>query len=356
MMKRFIKGVLGFFAGLAMIAGSALPAFAADDYSYTVRFLVGSQGVFNSAGVTVYDREGIASSPHVSLSEDKQVITVSGLQYGARITFGLGSVDVSDGSKYYVKGIRESGMDNNTISTNSFQVNKDIDYVVGYALLADRVAYTIEYVDNNGVELAPSETHYGNVGDRPVVAFLYINGYLPQAYNLTGTLYKNPADNVFRFVYTPLSELPYNYTGYNDLGYTDLGTTGQGGVIVIQGDGGAAGGGAGGGGAGGGGAADGNADNNGNVNIEDEESATNGPAELIDIRDEESALSDGNGIFDGLMDNLGISTESPSAFFTSIPTGAKIGIIGGLAAVLGVAAYFLFIRRSIKKKKDQDQE
>jgi len=352
MMKRLLKGFLGICASLAMVAATSTPAFASDDYSYTIRFLVGSQGTFNSAGVTVYDDNGVATNPNVSLSGDNSIVTVSGLEYGDRITFNLGSVNVSDGSKYYVKGIRESGMDNNTISTNSFQVNKDLDYVVGYALLADAVSYTIEYVDNQGNTLAPTETHYGNVGDRPVVAFLYIDGYLPQAYNLTGTLYKNPADNVFRFVYTPLSELPYIYTGYNDLGYTDNGTFGQGGVIVIEGNG--QGGQGGGGNAGGN--ASGNADNgngaNGNETIEDENSAT-GPAEILDIRDEESALSNGEGIFDGLMDNLGISTESPSAFFTSIPMGAKIGIIGGLAAVIGVAAYFLFIRRSIKNKKDE---
>ncbi len=352
MMRRLLKGFLGICASLAMVAATTTPAFASTDYTYSVRFLVGSQGVFNKAGVTVYDDNGVASNPNVSMSADNSLITVSGLEFGDRITFDLGSVDVSDGSKYYVKGIRESGMDNNTISTNSFQVNRDIDYVVGYALLADAVAYTIEYYDNKGNQLAPTEKHYGNVGDRPVVAFLFIDGYLPQAYNLTGTLYKNPAENVFRFVYTPLSELPYIYTGYNDLGYTDLGTTGEGGVIVIGGDG--EGGGQGGGQGGGGQGGDQNADNGngGNETINDENSAT-GPAEILDIRDEESALSNGEGIFDGLMEDLGINTESPSAFFTSIPMGAKIGIIGGLAAVIGVAAYFLFIRRSIKNKKDE---
>ncbi|MBR1862152.1 MAG: hypothetical protein IJ796_09920 [Lachnospiraceae bacterium] len=349
-MKGFLKVFLGFIASAALIGGTVLPGFAAEDYTYTVRFLAGSQGSFNKAGVTVYADNGVAASPDVTVSEDNDIITVSGLKYGSRITFDLGSVDISNDSKYYVKGIRESGMDNNTISTNSFQVNKDIDYVVGYALLADAVAYTIEYVDNHGNTLAPTETHYGNVGDRPVVAFLYMDGYLPQAYNLTGTLYKDPADNVFRFVYTPLSELPGYYTGY-----TDLGTTGYGGVIVIPGNGGIGGdngNGGGAGGNGGNGADEGNGENGNITDIEGDQTPA-GPAELIDIRDEEAALSDGNGIFGGLLDDMGISTESPSAFFTSIPVGAKAGIIGGLAAILGVAAYFLFIRRSIKKK-DED--
>ncbi len=349
MMKRFVRAFLGIMAGIAVLASSYIPSQAATNYKYTVRFLVGSQGTFNSAGVTVYDKNGIQTSPNVSMNAEKSVITVDGLSYGDRITFDNKSVDLSDGSKYYVKGIRESGMDNNTISTNSFQVNRDIDYVVGYALLADIVTYTIEYFDNRGNQLLPTETHHGNVGDRPVIAFVYIDGYLPQAYNLTGTLFKDPKDNVFRFVYTPLSELPENYLGYTDLGVINRGITGDAGVYVIPGDGGQAGGGGGAGaGAGEGGA---NADiNDENAPLEEE---PQGPAEILDIRDEEAALSDGNGIFGGLMDDLGISTESPSAFFTSIPVWTKIVICAGIAVILGAAAYFLFIKRSLKNKKDE---
>ncbi|MCR4617166.1 MAG: hypothetical protein K5669_03135 [Lachnospiraceae bacterium] len=351
MMKRFFRGFLTAIASLALIVGLYTPSQAATNYNYTIKFLVGTQGTFNSAGVSVYDNNGLSKNADVKMNADKTVITVSGLEYGSRITFDLKAVDVSNGSKYYVKGIRESGMDNNTISTNSFQVNKDVDYVVGYALLADSVAYTIEYVDNKGNTLAPSETHYGNVGDRPVVAFLYMDGYLPQAYNLTGTLYKDPADNIFRFVYTPLSELPDYYRGYTDRGIIDNGITGDGGVYVIPGDGG----GAGAGGAGGAGGGQEGVGENGEGNITDieGEETPQGPAEIIDIRDEEAALSDGEGIFGGLMDELGIKVESPSAFFTSIPVGAKIAIVGALALILAVAAYFLFIRRIIRNKKDE---
>ncbi|MCI8930475.1 MAG: hypothetical protein HFI00_13665, partial [Lachnospiraceae bacterium] len=38
---------------------------------------------------------------------------------------------------------------------------------------------------------------------KPVVAFLYVEGYVPQAYNLTKTLSKNEAENIFTFVYSP---------------------------------------------------------------------------------------------------------------------------------------------------------
>ena len=42
--------------------------------------------------------------------------------------------------------------------------------------------------------------------DRPVIAYQYIEGYQPQAYNLTKTLSKDPAENVFTFIYSPLPE------------------------------------------------------------------------------------------------------------------------------------------------------
>lgn len=39
-----------------------------------------------------------------------------------------------------------------------------------------------------------------------MVAYHYIEGYQPQAYNLTKTLSKNEAENVFTFVYEPVPE------------------------------------------------------------------------------------------------------------------------------------------------------
>ncbi len=361
-MKRFIKLVFGMLASLAVIASSTVPSFGAEKYGYTVRFLTGSQGSFNKAGVVVYNNDGVSTQADIKMSEDNSVITVRGLEYGSRITFNLSSVTLNNDSKYYAKGIRESGMDNNTISTNSFQVNKDVDYVVGYALFADRVSYTIEYVDNKGNELAPKEIHYGNVGDRPVVAFLYMDGYLPQAYNLTGTLYRDPSENIFRFVYTPLSEIDYVYYGYNDLGYRDRGTTGDGGVYVIEGDGrdGGAGGNNGNGAAAGGNETaqdDGgeNAGENGDTLTDDNTDSTSadnaqtGPAEIIDIRDEEAALSSGEGIIGGNSEEAVVKTDVPTARYTGVPTAFKVGIGIAIALILGAAVYILFIKKNIRK-------
>jgi len=354
MIKKLVRSLFGiaFAALLAFTPAftvSAKPATPFDGYDYTVRFLAGAQGTFKSAGVKVISTGQSVAGVSTSLSSDGSAITVSGIPYGSRIVFDTSCVSLLDGAKYYVKGIRESGMDNNTISATSFSVTSDLEYVVGYALLADSVAYTIEYKDNRGNTLLPSVTHYGNVGDRPVIAFVEIDGFIPQAFNLTGTLLADPKDNVFTFRYTPLAELPDYYRGY-----TFDGTTGEGGIIVIPGDG---------GGNGGGGGANGapnGADGDGGIVVNpgdegatiDNETLPLAPAEILDIRDEEAALSDGNGIFGGALENAGISTESPTAFFTSIPVGAKVGIVGGLAAAVGAAAYFLFIRRGIKSKNE----
>ena len=151
MRKRF--GVL-LIAALIFICFPAVPAKAAPgDYTYTIRLYSGQQGTF---------------------ANGQRVLTYEGLSYGSTVTFNPndGNVVLNNGSKYYIKGIRESGRDNNTVSSPSFTVVGDRDYVVAYGLRGNMVAYTVNYVDITGSALAPSETYYGNVGDKPVVAFL----------------------------------------------------------------------------------------------------------------------------------------------------------------------------------------
>lgn len=42
--------------------------------------------------------------------------------------------------------------------------------------------------------------------EMPLIAYQYIDGYQPQAYNLTKTLSEDPVENVFTFVYSPLPD------------------------------------------------------------------------------------------------------------------------------------------------------
>lgn len=180
-MKR-LKKIFYTALTLCLFLAAAFPVSArGEEYTYTVRFFAGKQGSF----------------------ADGEMMVFEGLHYGDRINFYQSAVKLNDNSKYYIRGIRESGKDNSeSTQTSSFVVTGDRDYVVAYGILGDATSYTVNHVDSQGNTLAPSETYYGNVGDRPVVAYIYIEGWTPQAYNMTQTLKKDPAENVFDFVYT----------------------------------------------------------------------------------------------------------------------------------------------------------
>lgn len=188
-----------------------LPA-AAEEYTYTVRFFAGKQGSIHT-GSTLNVLRMDASGRYVPAQiqgEDPdgtgQVLVFEGLQFGDRVNFERSMVSLNNGSKYYIRGIRESGKDNNTVEVNpSISVDGDLDYVVAYGILGDAVKYTINYVDEAGNALMPSEEYYGNVGDRVVVAYLYIDGYRPQAYNVGRTLVDDPSQNVINFVYSQIT-------------------------------------------------------------------------------------------------------------------------------------------------------
>ena len=164
----------------AAVLGFTGRAAADEPYTYTVRIFAGAQATFE---------------------DGSDVVVMDGLHYGDRITVDLSGMQLPEGSRYYVKGVRESGLDNSEIGKRSFTVTRDADYVVGYGVLYRAVAYTVNYRDAAGNTLAESRTFYGNPGDKPVIAHRYIDGYQPQAYNLTRTLSEDPAANVFDFVY-----------------------------------------------------------------------------------------------------------------------------------------------------------
>lgn len=181
------------FAAVSAAGMTSGPVHAADeDYTYTVR---------------------LYSGEHSTLKNGGEVLVRTDVAYGSPLPFSIGDVvQLDENDKYYVRGIRESGRDNNTTPLTdaelkqAYTVTEDRDYVVAYGVRGDHtVAYTVRYEDTAGNELAPAQTYYGNIGDRPVVAFLYIEGYIPQAYNLTRTLTGNPEENVLTFRYTRMS-------------------------------------------------------------------------------------------------------------------------------------------------------
>lgn len=184
-MKKW-KRLLVSLLTVSMTLGASTMSVMADDttpYTYKVTLSAGNKGTIN--GQNKIEQADIAS--------------------GSTVTFDLNDIQVTD-DKYYVKGIRLSGRDNASselLDAPGFIVKGDADYVVAYGIKGNMVAYTVNYQDASGKSLAESQTFYGNVGDKPVVAYRYVENYIPDALALTKTLSDNESENVFTFTYTP---------------------------------------------------------------------------------------------------------------------------------------------------------
>lgn len=261
-MKRYKKMLLALLTvsmltGLFSMSALAAPADTAPDtYTYKFTLYAGNKGTIAGQNKISYD-----------------------VNSGGTVTLKVSDVQVTD-DKYYVKGFRLSGHDNaeaGGVDSPVITVTEDMDYVVAYGIKGDQVAYTVNYQDANGNELAPSSTFYGNVGDKPVVAYQYVEGYVPEALAMTKTLSENEAENVFTFVYNP------GETGrviYNDTVVTTVvpgaaapgaGTTGAAGTAGQTGAGAGAG-------------AAGEAEDQNVVENPDEDT----PQSLVDLDDEET--------------------------------------------------------------------
>ena len=171
---------------LALVFTAAPAAFAAenttDNYetTYTVKVYPGLKGTLDT---TEY----------------------KGHHYGEAFKGNLSANDVEvNNSRYYAKGFRLTGHDNSeyVTSLSDFAVTKDLSYEVAYGVKGKMVSYTAKYVDGNGKPLAPEDTFYGNIDDKPTVAYKYVDGYMPASYTMGKTLKENEADNVFEFIYT----------------------------------------------------------------------------------------------------------------------------------------------------------
>lgn len=218
-MKKYKKLFVSLLAAAVLTVGSAFSVMAADTYTYKVTVYAGNKGTIDG-------------------QEQKEI---TGLSFGSQVILDINSVKVTD-DKYYVKGFRLSGRDNEeALATPTIEVDGDVDYVVAYGIKGDMVAYTVNYQDANGKKLADSQTFYGNAGDKPVVAYKYIENYIPQALALTKTLSDNESENVFTFTYTPgetdrivettttvTTIVPGPTTTTTTTGTTGTGTTGTG--------------------------------------------------------------------------------------------------------------------------------
>ena len=319
---RKTRRFLSMLAAFCLILTASVPALAAeDDYTYTVRIYSGKQGTIDGSDVKEY----------------------TGLHYGERVSFyPQSAVTLNDNSKYYVRGLRESGKDNSeSVAAASFTVTGDADYVVAYGLLGSAVQYTVRYVDANGAELLPSETFYGNVGDSPVIAYRFVEGYQPQAYNLTGELYEDASQTVYTFTYRQVTTPTTTPTTASTTAPTTAATTPTTAANTPTTT-----------------AAD-NANNpaeNPTVNpaenpAEDPAASTaagnesdantpeeTDPQEVVDIRESDAPLA-----------NQQLPGGDVSSDGTAFPTAAKIGI-AGLGAVAAAGIVYLVIRMKKKSK------
>lgn len=223
--RRALATMMGCLLATTLCAPAAFAATAEvyQPTTYRVTVYAGNQGTVSLG----------ADAPASSIQLDPLV------ELNGAANFSNLAYQVED-DKYYAKGIRIAGLDNvrsdrntDTIDGNGNPVNnpgvdttlyavptadgalanttvsitEDTDFVVAYGILANRVAYTVNYVDaETGAALADSQTFFGDIGDRPAAAPQYIENYLPQATLVLLTLSSDESKNVITFRYTRLAE------------------------------------------------------------------------------------------------------------------------------------------------------
>lgn len=319
-LRRGLSLVLGLVVAMALAC--ATPALA-EEYTYTVTLYPGNRGTLSTSIVS--------GAGQVSMQNG--AVVVSGLHLGDVVSFNVDESTVTADNPYYARGVRMGGIDNDDPDSTkqiapSFVVDGDRDFVMAYGILGDMVRYTVEFVDESGNALAESRTYYGNVGDSPVVAHLYIDGYQPEAYNVTKTLVSDESQNVLRLVYHPVTALTTTVTTTGTTGTAAAGdadgTTGTGADGDAVADGATA-------------TADGTATSD-DAGTTDE--ASSEPAELLSLDDDEVPQAQTPLAQTGGNDDRGVAI------------GMAVTAVVVIAAVIGFFIWF-FVRQ--KRRGDSQQ-
>lgn len=355
-MKRLLSAMIFILLAFSM----AVPAQAAEyPDTYTIRIYAGRQGVMTSC-----------SGGNGEIAGEGRIFVFRGLRYGSRINISFrekgpaesggpeegynqfvmsvreeGTSNASEvtfqvESKYYIMGSRESGKDNSE-RIGSILVEGDRDYVAAYGLMKDSVEYTIHYLDTEGNVLRESEKYRGTIGDKPVVAYQYVDGYQPQAYNLTKTLSANAAENVFTFVYT-LVTTPVNViTVPGQPGETEETEPEENIVDVIEGEE-----------APDGPEVPGPGGDQGGVELPDEPVPQDeGPADMVDLDDDKGVPQ---GEFNNGQESKGIiGILSGNAFLLNVSPPVKVLLLCALAALFGGGIWWI-VRIAGRRKKKED--
>ena len=299
---------------MLMIMANVSSVFADSDarkpyaYGYTVKVYSGEQGEF-SGGKTVIEKS-VRAGETVDISQMAS-------DAGFKVTNG----------EYYCRGFRESGHDNDeSPSLQAFTVTEDVSYEAAYGIRGNMVKYTIMYLDEDGASLRDADEYYGMIGDKPVVSYKYIEGYQPNAYNLTKTLTANESENVFGFSYTENGGAADNGTAAdNNAGATNANANNPAANAPAN--------------------PAANAPANANANA-------NAPANVVDLDDGATPLAEGADGAEGDGTSDLADSETPKA-------GISKAAIGGIAALVVAAAgivAFLAKRRRDAEDEDEDED
>ncbi|MDO4869689.1 MAG: hypothetical protein Q4A65_05315 [Bacillota bacterium] len=176
------------FMGTAAQSGPLHTDTSFAETEYTIFVYSGKEGYFGSPGNTVKK--------------------LTGKKYGQKVTVSLGDLGlvVKHPEEYYVRGMKIAGHDNDELSSMqlmsySFDIEEDTSFSIAYGIKGGMVKYRVKYQDRKGNTLHETEEFYGMPGDRPVVAFKLIDGYIPDDYNLVRELKEDESKNVFVFKY-----------------------------------------------------------------------------------------------------------------------------------------------------------
>ena len=169
--------------------------YADDETTYTVFLYSGKEGYFGTPDNTIAKFNDIKFGAEFTIDQKNGLVIIDGEKKDAKLV-------VKDEDQYYARGYKDAGHDNDEIySSYTFTVTEDMSFAVAYGMKGGMVEYTVNYEAEDGTVLHDPETFWGMPGDRPVVSYKRVEGYLPNQYNETRTLTDNAADNIFTFTY-----------------------------------------------------------------------------------------------------------------------------------------------------------
>lgn len=236
-----LRGAVSVAAAAMLAVSLAAPAAWADPAD-TAASTLAKKYAGTTYRVSVFS--GNQGTLAAGAQEGQTEIVRDKVPYGELFSFEDFTVTVPDDSKYYAKGVRLAALDNVRSDKNrdgatqigddtvyyarandegvlvdtreasvdgqavqGAPITEDMDFVVAYGIKANRVAYTVSYLDaETGEALREAETFYGDIGDVPATAPRYVEGYLPDATLVLLTLSADESKNVIEFRYTRLAD------------------------------------------------------------------------------------------------------------------------------------------------------